>query len=417
MVKRASGGSETEADGSGVGWRLWARITLLGLAGLLGLAFWLGPRLVAFHLNPVLPTESDGVDKAAADLHESLIVADLHTDALLWDWSLLDRRGAGHVDLPRLVEGRVAVQAFTVVTQVPRGMNLESNTDDSDLIGPLAVLQLWPPRTWSGGLLDRALHQADKLRRAAADSGGRLAIVTTRDELDAFLAARAPGEAMVAGLLGLEGAHALEGDPQNVDVLFEAGFRMIGLTHFFDNEVGGSAHGAEKGGLTGMGRQALDRMETLGMLVDLAHASPALIADVAGRATRPVVVSHTGVRGTCPNARNLEDAAVEAIAATGGVIGIGLWPEAVCGETAADWARAVRYTVDLVGAGHVSLGSDWDGAVPAIVDAAGTARLTAALLDAGLGPDEIAGVMGGNAIRVLSAVLPAGPARRARTPP
>ena len=152
------------------------------------------------------------------------------------------------------------------------------------------------------------------------------------------------------------------------------------------------------------------------MLVDLAHASPALIDDVLALADRPVVVSHTGVYGTCPNVRNLDDARLRAIAATGGVIGIGLWPAAVCGEMPADWARAVRYAVDRVGADHVALGSDWDGAVPAIVDAAGTAHLTRALLDVGFGPDEIAGIMGENTLRVLRTVLPAGGRRPATTP-
>jgi membrane dipeptidase len=380
---------------------------LLALGAALGLGFWLGPGLVASHLNPLLPPPAGPVPEAAAVLHRTLLVADLHADALLWDRSLLERSGTGHLDIPRLVEGQIAVQAFTVVTKVPRKLNLESNAADSDQITALAVLQLWPPRTWTG-LLERALHQADKLRRTAADSRGRLAIVTTGEELDAFLEARAPGEAMVAGFLGLEGAHALEGNPANLDVLFNAGFRMIGLTHFFDNEVGGSAHGLEKGGLSEMGRRVLDRMETLGMLVDLAHASPALIDDVLARASRPVVVSHTGIQGTCPGPRNLDDARLEAIAATGGVIGIGLWPDAVCGETPAAWARAVRYAVDRVGADHVALGSDWDGAVPAIVDAAGTVHLTAALLDVGFDADEIRRIMGGNTIRVLREVLPAG---------
>ena len=122
----------------------------------------------------------------------------------------------------------------------------------------------------------------------------------------------------------------------------------------------------------------------------------------------PVVVSHTGVDGTCPGPRNLYDAQLRAIAGTGGVIGIGLWPGAVCGETPEAWARAVRHAADVVGAEHVALGSDWDGAVPAIVDAAGTVHLTAALLEAGFSDGEVRGIMGGNALRVLRAVLPSG---------
>lgn len=375
---------------------------------------WAAPALVADRLNPTLPEPTTSVAEPAATLHDALLVADLHTDALLWDRDLLERSEIGHVDLPRLIKGRVAVQLFTAVTQVPRGMNLEENDADSDLITPLAMVQLWPPGTWRSPLA-RALHQADKLHGFAADSDGRLTVVTSRDELTAFLRTRAGDDGSVAALLGVEGAHALEGELTNVDTLFAAGYRMIGLTHFFDNAVGGSAHGVSKGGLTVLGERVLDRMAELGMMVDLAHASDALIDDVMSRTRRPVVVSHTGVDGTCAGPRNLGDDQLRSIAGTGGVVGIGLWPEALCGETPADWARAVRYTADLVGVEHVALGSDWDGAVPAIVDAAGTRHLTAALLDEGFSPGEIRAILGENTLRVLLATLPAAPSSRRRS--
>ena len=384
------------------------------LAATVATALWAAPALVGERLNPTLPPPPAPVPEQAAILHDSLLVVDLHADALLWDRDLLDKGDIGHVDLPRLSEGRVAVQLFTAVTQVPRGMNLEENDADSDLITPLALVQLWPPGTWRSPLA-RALHQADKLRRFVARSDGRLELVTTRDELTAFLRTRDGDGGTVAALLGVEGAHALEGKLANVDTLFAAGYRMLGLTHFFDTAVGGSAHGVRKGGLTAVGERVLDRMAELGMMVDLAHASDALIDDVAGRAGRPVVVSHTGVDGTCPGPRNLSDAQLLRIAGTGGVVGIGLWPEAVCGETPADWARAVRYTADLVGVEHVALGSDWDGAVPAIVDASGTEHLTAALLEEGFSSGEIRAILGENTLRVLLATLPAAPLSRRRS--
>jgi microsomal dipeptidase-like Zn-dependent dipeptidase len=309
------------------------------------------------------------------------------------------------------VEGHVAVQAFTVVTKTPRGMNIEANAGDSDNITLLSVLEMWPPRTW-GSLAERALFQADKLHRFAARSDGRLAIIRSRQDLEGFFSRRDPDEETVAGFLGLEGTHALEGDLANVGRLFRAGFRMFGLTHFFDNEVGGSAHGVDKGGLTAFGVQLLERMDELGILVDLAHASPALIDDVLARATRPVVVSHTGVKGTCDNRRNLDDGRLAAIAATGGVVGIGLWETAVCGATPTDWARAVRHAVDVAGVDHVGLGSDWDGAVAALVDASQTVHLTQALLDQGFSEEEVRKIMGGNVIRVLLETLPEESARR-----
>ena len=383
---------------------LWLTLAALLLLVLLGLA--LAPRFVQSWLNPVVEAGPIAAPSDKAErLHATLGVVDLHADALLWDTRLLQRRSYGHVDLPRLAEGRIAVQAFTVVTKTPAGMNIEANDADSDQITWLALAQAWPPRTWRS-LMERALHQASKLHVAAEASDGRLVVIRDRAGLDSLLRHRQEGATSVGGVLGIEGAHVLEGDLARVDRLFDAGFRSIGLTHFFDNEVGGSAHGVAKGGLTNFGRAVVQRMETLGMIVDLAHASPQLIDDVLAISTRPVIVSHTGVRGTCDNLRNLDDDRVATIAATGGVVGIGLWATALCGDSPEAWARAVRYAVGVAGVDHVALGSDWDGAVEAIVDASGTVRLVDALLREGFTEDDVRRIMGANALRVLRETLP-----------
>jgi len=376
------------------------------LAGLV--AFVVAPSVVGRSMNRTLDGASGPVSPEASALHDSLLVADLHADALLWDRDLLSRGSWGHIDVPRLVEGRVALQSFTTVTKTPKAMNIEANAGDTDNITLLAFLQLWPRATWTS-LLERALYQADKLHDAASASEGRLTVLETRDDLVSYLARREVDDGITAGFLGLEGTHALEGDLANVDRLFGAGFRMFGLTHFFDNEVGGSAHGVGKGGLTDLGRRAVRRAQELGILIDLAHASPALIDDVLALTLSPVVVSHSGVKGPCGNRRNLDDDRLAAIASTGGVIGIGLWETALCGTTPADWARAVRYAVDVAGVEHVGLGSDWDGAVAAIVDASEVVHLTQALLEEGFGNEEIKMIMGGNVIRVLGEVLPEAP--------
>jgi microsomal dipeptidase-like Zn-dependent dipeptidase len=229
--------------------------------------------------------------------------------------------------------------------------------------------------------------------------------VRSRADLQA-LSQRRRGAPVVGGWLGLEGAHALEGDLARLDALYEAGFRMVAPTHFFDNEWAGSAHGRAKGGLTAQGRALVRALEQRRLLLDLAHASPATIDDALALATRPVVVSHTGVRGTCDNRRNLSDAHVRAIAATGGVIGIGFWDTAVCGTSPEVIARAVVYTMGIAGADHVALGSDFDGAITAPFDAAGIAQVTDALLRAGLTEDQAAKVMGGNVQRLLASALP-----------
>lgn len=385
---------------------LLAASLAVGVAVLIA-AFGLVPGAVARAMNgragPALPPPS----AEAAALHASLDVVDLHGDALLWNRPLHRRARWGHVDVPRLVEGRVALQGFTTVTKTPRGQNIEANDGDTDNITLLAILQRWPPRTWRS-LTERALFQADKLRKAAERSDGRLRVVTSADELDDLLAARRNDPALVGGFLGIEGAHALDGSLENLDRLHAAGFRMVGLTHFFDNRLGGSAHGLERGGLTAFGARVLTRMEALGMFADVAHASAPLVDDVLARARRPVVVSHGGVLGTCDNRRNLTDEQLRGLAATGGVVGIGLWETAVCGTTPEAWARAVRHAADVVGVDHVALGSDWDGAVAAIVDASETVHLVQALLDAGFDADEVRRIMGANALRVLRAGMAPG---------
>jgi membrane dipeptidase len=211
---------------------------------------------------------------------------------------------------------------------------------------------------------------------------------------------------LTAGLLAIEGAHALDGDPANVEVVADAGFRMMSPSHFFDTAFGGSAHGIEKGGLTGAGREMVERMQARGMLVDVAHASPATVDDILATTARPVVASHTGFRGVADNSRNLTDDHIRGIAATGGLVGAGFWPTACGGNDAAAIARAIRYAVNVAGVEHVGLGSDFDGAVAVPFDASGLVLLTEALIDAGFTDDEIARVMGGNARRVFADVLP-----------
>jgi microsomal dipeptidase-like Zn-dependent dipeptidase len=150
-------------------------------------------------------------------------------------------------------------------------------------------------------------------------------------------------------------------------------------------------------------------MESLAMIMDVAHASSATIDDVLSLAARPVVASHTGVRAAVPGVRNLPDDQVRGIAGTGGLVGIGFWPVACGGTEVADIARSIVTAVELAGVEHVGLGSDFDGAVPTPFDATGLPLVTEALLAEGLSDAEISAVMGGNAVRVLAEVLPPAP--------
>jgi membrane dipeptidase len=387
---------------------------LLGVLALgLAAAFVFLPGAVERAIQGVEPHPPYAISPEAARLHRQLLVADWHSDSLLWDRDLLERSDRGHVDFPRLAEGNVAIQMFTVATKSPRGQNYERNTGESDNLTALAVVQAWPPRTWSS-VLQRALYQAERLEGFVARAPARVVWVRNVQDLRRAMHLRrqpAEGEPPVAVLLGLEGAHALEGDVSNVDVLFEAGYRMVGLHHFFDNELGGSLHGESGADLTDFGREVVRRLEARGILIDLAHSSEAVVDEVLAMATRPVVVSHTGVAGTCPSARNISDEHVRRITAAGGIIAIGYWEGAVCDISPQGVVKAIRHAIDLAGSEHVALGSDFDGGTLTSFDTSELAILTQSMLEAGFEEPEIRRVMGQNTLDFLLAWLPPGPER------
>ncbi|MEK6288344.1 MAG: dipeptidase [Acidobacteriota bacterium] len=374
---------------------------------LLGAFFFVLPAQLEKRVNVSLSPPPYMASERAVELHKKLLVADLHADSLLWDRDLLDRGTRGHVDVPRLIDGNVALQAFTVVTKTPYiwKMNIERNDDTSDNITILAIAERWPTSTWNS-LTQRALYQASKLQDIAARSGGKFTVIKSAAELSSYLDRRIAEPHITAGFLGIEGAQALDGDLANIDVLFDAGFRMMSPSHFFDTDIGGSAHGVEKGGLTDKGKEMIKRMEAKRMIVDVAHASAKTIDDVLALATRPVFVSHSGMKGTCDNQRNLSDEQLKGIARTGGVIGIGYWDTAVCGNDATAIAKAIRYAASLVGVDHVGLGSDFDGAVTTPFDTSGLVQITDALLAEGFTDEEIGKVMGRNVLRLLIQNLP-----------
>ena len=380
---------------------LWVSAALLGAAaiGFFGFVPGLVERGMNRHTGADWP-----VAAPASALHNGLIVIDLHSDTLLWKRDLLSETSQGHVDLKRLEAGNVALQVFSSVTKTPRGQNYEKNSGDTDNITPLVIAQAQPIRTW-GSLLERSLWHAEKLHDAQRRAGGRLRIIKSPDDLARLLADRAAGKRVTGALLSTEGGQNLEGNLANVGRLHAAGFRMLGLAHFFDTDLAGSMAGEKQGGLTPLGAAVVREAHRRGMIIDVAHSSAAAFADVLRIATRPVVVSHGGVKGTCDTPRNLTDDQLRALAANGGMIGIGYWDAAVCQPTPEAAATAIMYAVRVAGIDHVGLGSDYDGGTTVGFDTAHLDAVTQALIAAGLRPADIAKVMGGNAARLLAAGL------------
>ena len=380
-------------------------ITVLALALVLAI-YTLGPAALENAQNRVAGDKGEAPSADAMALHQSLDIADLHADTLLWYRSMLERSDRGQVDVPRMLDGNMATQMLTVVTKSPSGQNYDSNSADaSDNITLLALIQRWPLRT-RNSLFERAMYQADRLHVFAAESDS-LAVVTSSEELKQVLKAREYDSKLIAGLLGTEGSHALDGDLDNTKRLYDAGFRMMSLQHFFDNKLGGSLYGESNTGLTDFGREAVRLMDSMGIMIDVSHSSPQVVGDVLNLIDSPLIVSHTGFRGHCDHKRNISDDLIMRIAERGGLIGVGFWSEAVCGTDVAAIADAIAYGVETFGVDAVALGSDWDGAVTTPIAANDLAYLTSALLKRSLSEDHIRAVMGGNTIRYFLEHLPA----------
>ncbi|MEM7083945.1 MAG: membrane dipeptidase [Pseudomonadota bacterium] len=364
------------------------------------------PGLVERSMNVVAPVDAATVRPDAQALHDSLFIADLHSDSMLWKRNFLKRSNTGHMDLPRLQEGNVALQVFSATTKSPRGLNYDRNlASSSDDVTRLAVLSFWPPRTWDS-LFERARYQLEKLERYAKNSNGELMVIRTRGELSAFIEKRKQDPRLTAGLFLIEGAHPLEGDIDSLDRLFDEGLRVAGLTHFFDNELGGSLHGISGEGLTPFGIRVIQRAEKLGMIVDIAHSSPAMVEDVLANFNGPLMLSHGGMKGHCDRNRNLDDKLMRRFAQKGGLLGVGYWDGAICNRSPAGVAQAIRYAVDALGIEHVALGSDYDGTVVTGFDTSQLVLLTQALMDAQFTESEIRAVMGENVKRFFLTHLP-----------
>ncbi len=381
-------------------------IFVLVLLLALGLFVALAPAMLDERENVVIEHQPYEISEQAEALHSSLLIGDWHADSLLWMRNLSEEYDYGHLDFPRMQRGNMGLQMFTTVTKSPSGQNYELNSSDaSDNITLLAMAQRWPTVTWTS-LAERALFQADKLHHLAAHDPDNLMLVRSRIDLAEFLQRRQSNPTLIGGLLGTEGSHALDGDLANIQRLYNRGFRMMSLQHFFDNKLGGSLHGTSGAGLTQFGRDAVTEMLRLGIMLDVSHSSEQVVSDTLALSDKPLIVSHTGFQGHCDSPRNISDGLMEQIAAAGGLIAVGFWDGAICGNSPNTVAEAIVYGIGLVGEDHVALGSDFDGTVTTSFDGSEMAVITQALLDANLSEQQIRKVMGENMLTYLQTYLP-----------
>lgn len=330
-----------------------------------------------------------GSDTARA-LHTEFPPIDLHADTLMWTrWKRyrMGRRNKawlprsawfGHVDIPRLQSAGAGGQFFGLVT--------------------LPVFRRRPYH---------AVHcQIDNLIALCRDNPDRIVRALSAEDAE-----NAKREGKIAAFLGLEGAHALLGDLHNLETLADRGVRYLGMSHFSANKACFPERGIgmrPNEGLRGFGKGLLRLCESLGVIVDLAHMNRKGFLEACASATKPMIVSHTGVSGVFPHWRNIDDTQIRAVADTGGIIGI-MFAMKFLGGGLDAVVRHMQHVLDLVGDEHVALGSDYDGMivpVPMLADASMLPNLTDAMIVAGWSRERIGRVLRGNVVRVLRDVPP-----------
>ncbi|MEA2380324.1 MAG: rane dipeptidase [Solirubrobacteraceae bacterium] len=311
-------------------------------------------------------------------------------------------RAGGHLDLPRARAGGFAGGIFALFTPTPGAERIDFDGGggmEVELAAPIGPEIAAATTTQAAG------------RLLGLERDGHLRIVRTVADLDA---ARADG--VLAAVIHHEGAEAIDPGLEALELWYAAGLRSLGPVWSRPNAF---AHGVpfafpaspDTGpGLTAAGHRLVRRCAELGIAVDLSHLNEAGFWDVARIDGAPLIASHSAMHALCPSTRNLTDAQLDAIAGSGGLVGIVFAAPFVRADGADDpdmplstIVAHVRYAADRMGVEHVGLGSDFDGATmpDELGDAAGLPRLLAALGDAGFADAEVRAIAWDNWRRVL----------------
>lgn len=324
-----------------------------------------------------------------------MTIFDLHADTMM---DICNRAGVGETDilatrhLPQYKRGNVGAVLYALWT--------------SNEFEELSSYFTEPPGTGQEtfirvlGRSFREFHDTDAVE-----------IAHTADDIDRI---RRAGK--VAILLGLEGFYGFKGEAGMIDAMYDLGFRHGMLTWNDDNEfASGVEFRGEDYGLTAAGREVVRRMQKLGMLIDVSHASEKTFWDILEETSGPVIASHSNTFALCGAPRNLKDEQIRAIAERGGVIGLNTWKGFLCDDmskaTVLDLARHARYIADLVGPEYVACGFDFcdyfdesDG-TPGIMNAGESRNFIDALARFGFTEQEQKLIAWDNAMAVIRKVL------------
>ncbi|MDW7729321.1 MAG: dipeptidase [Bacillota bacterium] len=297
------------------------------------------------------------------------------------DYDFLGRNNQHHIDLPRLKESGIILQFFALYIK-----------DEYKPVGSLAY----------------CLHLLDSYYRTMQRCPDDLQTIYSASDLNNTL-----NSPKIAALLSVEGGEALEGELEVLRMLFSLGIRSLGLTWSQKNQLAtGIGENKPRAGLTTFGRQVIREMNSLGMLIDLAHINLQGFFDVLRISSAPVVVSHANARAICDHPRNLTDDQLRGLRGIDGVVGMSCCPDFVDPENATTDKLLDHFVhvANVAGVDHLGFGADFDGiqeVITGLEDVTGLPRLAEGLSKCGFSREEIDNITHKNFIRVLQKVLPA----------
>ena len=298
--------------------------------------------------------------------------------------TLGERSEYGQIDIPRVKEGGVNCLLFAMY------------------VSPLYTSRLL-----------RLVQMLDAFQEEAEKNKDTLAIATNYKEIT-----RAVKDGKIAAVITVEGGEPLEGKIESLRTIYRLGARSLTLTHFPRNELGDGS-GADSGShLTEFGREVVEEMKRLGMIVDISHLNETGFWDVIDQTKAPLLATHSNCKALCSHHRNLTDDQIKALAENGGVMnlsfcggfikdGVGFDSEAVKKVKIEDWLDHLDHAVELVGTSHVGIGSDLDGGCgfPDLSDVTRFPSLTEGMVSRGYSDSDIEKILGGNDLRVFKKVL------------
>ena len=333
-------------------------------------------------------------DAEVREVHKSALLIDTHNDVTsktVTGFDIAIRDVKGHTDLPRLREGGVGAVFFAAYVA------LSYNKDNHSA--------------------NRALQMIDTVRHdIVANHPNDFALALTAGDIDA-----AHKQGKIAALIGIEGGHAIEDSPRLLRDFFALGVRYMTLTHNNTNDWADSSGDLKNksvqhhNGLTDLGKQVIQEMNRLGMIVDISHVADKTFWDVLALSKAPIFASHSSCRALCDVPRNMTDEMIAALAKKGGVIQINFSCSFLIKREANSKVRAkladvvahIDHAVKIAGIDGVGIGSDFDGVTctpEGLDDVSRFPNLTRALLEKGYTAADIRKIYGGNTLRLMRAV-------------